>query len=132
VAVLAVCVIFYCAGSAYFLKNLLQDNYESLIMLVIFNFLFAYIIFQLGGSAELKLGVLALGNLTGLVWNYLFLSIFNSLKSSIESTALGSAFGQVSYVVLFPFWNVLWFVSFWSLSLTFIPKINSCKVTVQA
>src|SRR3989304_9523696 len=44
----------------------------STIMLLIFNFLFISLIFQLNGTPNRKLGMLALGNIVGLFWNFIF------------------------------------------------------------
>jgi hypothetical protein len=126
VAVIAICVVAFCLTVVFPFLGV-----ESLVMLAIFNLLFASIIFQLGGAPELKLSVLALGNFAGLFWNYVFTSLFKDLSgSSFAKTAFGATFCHAGFIVLFPFWNVLWFVSFWSLSLTVFPKINSYKVTV--
>ncbi len=111
---------------AYFIESSLHDSYTSLLMLTIFNLLFASIIFQLKGPLALKLGILAAGNFFGLCWNFFFGSFFLYLSSYF----LENVFYHVGYVIFFPFLNVLWFVTFWSLSLTVLnSKLNKNRVT---
>jgi hypothetical protein len=52
-------------------------NIESAVTLLIFNLLFLSLTFQLDGSLNRKLGMLSLGNIIGLFWNFLlyFLAI---------------------------------------------------------
>ncbi len=87
---------------------------ESTAMLAIFNFLFASLIFQLNGTLRKKLCVLALGNIVGLFWNYIF---FLFAVTAINS--FGKNF-DAFYIVLNPLLNLTWIVSFWSISLTFL------------
>lgn len=89
-------------------------NPESTGILLIFNLLFITLTIYLRGSLNRKLGVLTLGNIIGVLWN----AIFQAL--AIAGTG---SFGQIFsslYLVLFPFLNSLWLVSFWSLSLTIL------------
>src|SRR3989304_5218987 len=83
----------------------------STIMLLVFNFLFVSLIFQLNGTMNRKFVLLALGNIIGLFWNFIF-----SLFSAAGIAYFGSVF-SVFYSVVFPFLNLMWIVSFWSLSL---------------
>ena len=86
-------------------------GFESTVALLIFDGLFVSLVFLLNGSFARKLSLLALGNLTGLFWNYLLNSF---------SIAASDIFGQVFrcfYDVLFPFLSSIWIVSFWALSL---------------
>ena len=72
--------------------------------------------FQLNGSLNRKLCLLAVGNLTGLCWNYLF---------SDFAVAATDLFGKVFlylYTVFFPFVSSIWIVSFWALSLTVLRR----------
>jgi len=89
---------------------------ESLVMLIIFNFLFVFLIFPLKGNLLKKLFVLLLGNLVGYVWNRLF-SSFASIVSSYQ----GQVFNTL-YLILSPFLNLIWIVSYWSVSLTIFSK----------
>lgn len=94
-------------------------NIQTTMMLLIFNALFTSVTFQLKGAVNKKLCLLALGNATGLLWNFLFHSF------TIAATA---SFGQIIetlYTVLYPFLNSFWVVSFWSLSLTALHRPES-------
>ncbi len=78
--------------------------------------LFISLIFQLSGSLNRKLCLLALGNLTGLCWNCMFGAI------AVTATNLfGKAFIDI-YAVFFPFLSSIWIVSFWALSLTVLRR----------
>jgi hypothetical protein len=89
---------------------------ESTIILLIFSFLFGSIIFQLNGTARRKIGLLAAGNLLGLFWNLVFYNF-----AVAGTLAFGKIF-DAFYVIVFPFLNMLWIVSFWSLSMAYFSK----------
>jgi hypothetical protein len=97
----------------------------STITLLVFDFLFVSLIFQLNGSWNRKFLLLTLGNMVGLFWNFVF-----SLFSVAGMAVFGEMFG-VFYSVIFPFLNLLWIVSFWSLSLSALsPPL--CSVEVES
>ena len=104
---LSTSVIFSCL---FFHFSLFSN--ETAFMLTLFNFLFASFIFPLNGSLTRKVFMLLVGNVVGLVWNYLF-----CLFASNAADNLGSIF-NIFYIVLSPFVNLVWIVSFWSISLT--------------
>ena len=112
--------IALCIVLSYFI--IYRDNFlaqvQSTVTLLAFNAIFASLFFHLHGSLNLKLMLLALGNFTGLCWNY----IFNSLNIAISSF-YGPTFGRICLIV-FPFLTSLWIVSFWSLSLTIVRRDN--------
>jgi hypothetical protein len=85
---------------------------ESAFMLMIFNFLFVPLTFLLDGSLLRKLLILLLGNFVGFVWNYVF-----SLLAYTAAAYFGDSFNTL-YLILNPFANLIWIVSFWSMSLT--------------
>jgi hypothetical protein len=89
-------------------------NIQSTIALMLFNGLFITIIFQLNGSFAKKTCLLALGNVLGAFWNYLFFQLINSGEQHF-----GRVF-MVFYALIFPFVNVAWVVPFWSLSISFL------------
>ena len=91
-------------------------NLQSIVSLVIFNVLFVSLPFQLNGSLNRKLCLLALGNMTGLCWNYIF-----NLFAIVASDVFGKIFLDI-YTVFFPFLSSIWIVSFWALSLTFLHR----------
>jgi len=100
-------------------------NIESTVTLLIFNLLFFSLTFQLNGSLNRKLGMLALGNIIGLFWNF-FLYFF--------ATAGAMFFGEifnVLYAVFYPLLNFMWIVSFWSLSLSVLPNPKSVHEEVK-
>ena len=100
-------------------------NIESTATLLIFNLLFLSLTFQLNGTLNRKLGMLALGNVIGLFWN----SVLHFF-----AVAGGTFFGEtfnVFYAVLYPLLNFMWIVSFWSLSLAFLPNSKSMHAEVK-
>ena len=94
-------------------------NLQSTATLLIFNALFVSLTFQLNGNLNRKLGLLALGNIIGLFWNF----IFNSFVIA-GVTSFGGIFNNL-YTISYPFLNSLWIVSFWSLSLTILHSPKS-------
>jgi hypothetical protein len=91
-------------------------NLQSIVSLVIFNVLFISLPFQLNGSLNRKLCLLALGNMTGLSWNYIF-----NLFATVATEVFGKIFLDI-YTVFFPFLSSIWIVSFWALSLTVLHR----------
>lgn len=110
---IALCIIL-----SYF--TIYRDNFaaqiQSTVTLLAFNAIFASLFFHLNGTLNLKLMLLALGNLTGLCWNY----VFNSLNIAVSSL-YGPTFSRIC-LIIFPFITSLWIVSFWSLSLTVVHR----------
>ena len=100
-------------------------NIESTVTLLIFNLLFLSLTFQLNGSLNRKLGMLALGNIIGLFWN--FLLYFFAIAGAMF---FGEIF-NVFYAVFYPFLNFMWVVSFWSLSLSVLPNPKSMHAEVK-
>lgn len=86
-------------------------NMESSIMLIIFNFLFVSLLFPLGGTLRKKLSLFLLGNVIGWTWNYIFSAFANG-----ASGYFGKNF-EAAYMIVNPLLNLVWIVSFWSLSL---------------
>ena len=89
-------------------------NLTSLAALLTFNVLFISIIVHSEGTFPRKFGVLTLGNMVGLLWNFVFHHF------GLFGTAFfGEAFNAL-YAIAYPFLNFMWIVSFWSLSLGFL------------
>jgi hypothetical protein len=63
---------------------------------------------------ERKFCILAIGNVICFVWNYIFF-----LLVTVSAFCFGD-FLKSLYIILNPFLNALWMVSFWSMSLTFL------------
>ena len=91
-------------------------NLQSIVSLVIFNVLFITLPFQLKGSLNTKLFLLALGNMTGLCWNYMF-----NFFAIAATDVFGKTFLYI-YTIFFPFLSSIWIVSFWALSLTVLHR----------
>jgi len=100
------------AIASYMLLSSSFVSSESVYMLIIFNFLFVSLTFPLDGTLTRKISMLLIGNIIGLFWNYLF-----SLFAYTVAYYLGDFFNTV-YIILSPFVNFIWIVSFWSISLT--------------
>ena len=100
------------AIASYVLLSFPDITNESVFMLIIFNFLFVSLIFPLNGTLTTKLSMLLAGNILGLLWNYLF-----SMFVAAVANYFGELFNTV-YIILNPFVNLVWIVSFWSISLT--------------
>ena len=108
-------LIFGFSAAAIAFHMLLSSPYvsnESAPMLMIFNFLFVFLIFPLRGSLTTKMCMLLAGNVIGAFWANLL-----SLFIHAASYYFGEIF-NVLYVILNPLINVVWIVSFWSLSLS--------------
>ena len=69
----------------------------------------------------MKLGLLAAGNALGLFCNFIFISF-----SIVGVEYFGQVF-NVFYALSYPILNTLWMVTFWSLSLTVLPKTANLK-----
>ncbi len=94
-------------------------NIESTITLLIFNFLFATLIFQLSGSTNRKVGLLSAGNFVGLFWNFVFFHF------SLAGTAIFGKTFDAFYIIIYPVLNLMWVVPYWSISLAFLSKPGS-------
>jgi hypothetical protein len=97
-------------ASSIYLFNSCFDE-ESVVMLSTFNFLFVFLIFPLDGKLYTKMLMLLVGNLLGYVWNRLF-SFFASVVVPPDPVF------NTLYLILSPFLNLIWIVTYWSLSLT--------------
>ena len=99
-------------------------NIESTATLLIFNLFFSPS-YSVEWNTQRKLGVLSLGNIIGLFWNFV-LHYFDTAGV----TFFGDPF-NVFYAVSYPFLNFMWIVSFWSLSLTVLPKPKSTSAELK-
>lgn len=98
------------ASSVFLFGSL--TSLESAAMLTIFNFLFVFLIFPLRGNLTLKLLTLLMGNVIGLAWNGLF-----SFSANVIAVSMEPVFNTL-YLILSPFLNLIWIVSYWSICLT--------------
>jgi hypothetical protein len=113
---LLVSVLFLEATVLLLIASFRYSDIPSTVMLLIFNFLFISLTFGLNGKINRKLGLLAFGNGVGLVWNI----SLNSL--AITANALLGDAVLLPFQILHPLLNFFWLVSFWSLSLSALPK----------
>jgi hypothetical protein len=100
-------------------------NIAATATLLIFNLLFLSLTIHLNGTLNRKLGILALGNITGLFWNFV-LHYF-----AVAGVAFFGEPFNVFYAISYPFLNFMWVVSFWSLSLAFLPKPKITQAEVK-
>ena len=101
----------------------LIDTRQCIANLLIFNLFFITLFFQLNGSLNLKIGILAAGNFLGLLWN-LFFYYFSLASHNIFNISF-----DVFFMIVYPVLNLMWMVPFWSLSLSFLPKQGPAKTT---
>ena len=97
-------------------------NSEVAFMLIVFDFLFVSLVFPLDGSFVKKIGLLLIGNVIGLLWN----SVFSSF--SYVAACYFGGFLNVLYMILNPLLNLIWVVSFWSISLSVLANSKTVKV----
>ena len=69
--------------------------------------------------------MLLIGNIIGLFWNYLF-----SLFAYTVAYYLGESF-NILYIILSPLVNLIWIVSFWSISLTVLANSKDKKLGLR-
>jgi hypothetical protein len=84
-----------------------------------FTILFGSLIAMVNESRNKKLALVALGNLVGLFWNFVFLYFYNTGK-----ILFGIGLFDAIFTLVFPLLNLLWIVPFWSLSLSSITKAD--------
>ena len=101
-------------------------NIAATVTLAIFNLLYLSLTIHLNGTLTRKLGILALGNITGLFWNFV-LQYF-----AITCTIFFGENFNIFYAIAYPFLNFMWIVSFWSLSLTALPKPKNTRAEVKS
>jgi hypothetical protein len=120
--------LFAGAIASWILLSLPYIVNESAFMLIIFNFLFVSLIFPLNGTLTRKLSMLLAGNVIGLFWNYVF-----SLFVAAVVNYFGEFFNTL-YMILNPFVNLIWVVSFWSISLTVLAnsKIENRRLRLDS
>jgi hypothetical protein len=87
----------------------------------VFNVFFASLFFQLNGSRIIKTVILATGNLLGLFWSWLFQNL-----ASVGYGFFGDS-SNVVFSIVYPILTLLWMVPFWSISLSFLPRLITSK-----
>jgi hypothetical protein len=86
-----------------------------------FNFFFVSLTFPLNGTLQRKIGMLLIGNVICLFWTHLF-----SLFAATVCSRFGGLYNAL-FIILNPFLNLVWIVSFWSLSLTVLTNSKKRK-----
>ncbi len=100
---------------------------QSAITLVVFNLFFLSLFYLLRGSMVLKALMLAAGNLLGLLWNLTFYYFSSGAIATFGASSVAL------FSLLYPILNLMWVVPFWSLSLSFLPKLPTPeKMEVKA
>lgn len=98
---------------------------ESTVTLLIFNGLFFSLTFQLNGTLTRKVCILTLGNIVGLFWNIVFFYF-----SWVGLRYLGIAFNAF-YIIIFPIFNLMWIIPYWSFSLSFLSQPKNADLKVK-
>jgi len=110
-------IVIYIIILSFYLVNI-----EAALMLMIFDFLFVSLVFPLDGTFVKKIELLLIGNVIGLLWN----SVFSSF--SYVAACYFGGFLNVLYMILNPLLNLIWVVSFWSISLSVLASSKKVKV----
>jgi hypothetical protein len=97
---------------SYIFLFLLLINRETVFSLIMFNFLFISLTFPLNGTLQRKVGMLLIGNVMCIFWTHIF-----SLFAATVCGYFGGIYNAL-FIILSPFLNLIWIVSFWSISLT--------------
>lgn len=98
---------------------------EAVLTLVAFNFMFVSLIFPLNGTLATKVLMLSLGNMIGLLWNSVSCLFVYALAENLGE------FFSTSYLILSPFTNSMWIVTFYSLSLAILAKVGNGRARAE-
>jgi len=96
-------------------------NNEAALMLMVFDFLFVSLVFPLDGTFVKKISLLLIGNVIGLLWNTVFSSF-----AYVAACYFGE-FLNILYILLNPLLNLIWVVSFWSISLSVLASSKTAR-----
>jgi len=109
------------AAAAILLYYLLQSalNGSTLISIIIFNLLSILLTFPLHGPLWCKILWLGLGNLVGLAWNRIQLSLTTAIATTGPLHIVYLAFG--------PIIDFMWIISIWSLGLSVLAAAEHRK-----
>jgi len=120
VTVVSVLIIALCLLVCYRFIDI-----QTTVTMIIFNLFFISLYFQLSGSPIVKVVTLTAGNILGLFWNFMF-----NFVSLTGNNLFGVIFNSF-FAVFFPILNLMWVVSFWSISLSFLPKLQTTMRKVK-
>lgn len=104
---------------SYAIPTFLHIGVEWIFPLFIFNIFYILLTFPLNGNLTKKLCTLSLGNFIWLFWNRLFILFVASAAEAFRFSF------EALYITFNPFLNIMWLVSFWSVSLTVIGDSKS-------
>jgi len=96
-------------------------NNEAALILMVFDFLFVSLVFPLDGTFVKKISLLLIGNVIGLLWNTVFSSF-----AYVAACYFGE-FLNILYILLNPLLNLIWVVSFWSISLSVLASSKTAR-----
>ena len=99
-----------------------MPNEPAVVSIAIFNFLFIFLLFPLEGPLLRKVFLLVLGNLVGLAWYLIQLSLVAASAPYLEAGA-----SKVVYVIVCPIIDLVWIVSVWSLGLSVLASARRRK-----
>ena len=103
----------------YFLAQQLEGS--ALVTLLVFNALSIILTFPLKGPLWCKIAWLGMGNLIGLVWNLVRLSLI-TVATGIETETL-----SLVNFILGPATDFIWLVPIWSLGLSALASLEYRK-----
>lgn len=109
------------AVAFYIFLFFLLINKEIVFTLIMFNFLFISLTFPLNGTLQRKIGMLLIGNIICLFWTHIF-----SLFAATVCSYFGGFYNAL-FMILSPFLNLIWIVSFWSISLASLTSSKNRK-----
>jgi len=106
---------------AFFVYPLLHGALEgsALVSIMIFNLLSVLLTFPLRGPLWCKMLWLGLGNLVGLAWNL--------IRLSLMAVTVGLGFFQIVYFAIWPAVDFMWIVPVWSLGLSALASVERRK-----
>lgn len=116
---LLICLLLIVIAFCLVLSYRLSDRFT--LALIVFNVFFSSLFFQLNGSRIIKTVILAAGNLLGLFWSWLFQNL-----ASVGYSFFGD-YSNVVFSIVYPILTLLWMVPFWSISLSFLPRLITSK-----
>jgi len=105
-----------------FLSHCILEE-SALVSIMIFNLMFLLVTFPLKGPLWCKILWLGLGNLVGLVWNLIRLSLINATAELVAFRFL--------HFVIGPAIDFLWMVPIWSVGLSVLVSAGRRKISSE-
>lgn len=95
---------------------------SALVAISFFNLLFVFLLFPLEGTLLRKLALLFAGNIVGLLWYLIQLSLKEASMFFLSIDAF-----KIIAVVVSPIIDFIWIVSLWSLSLSVLASAKKTR-----